>query len=190
MFEAAIKIFNGLLEILSGVFTGNFEKIKEGVCSIFGGIKDVFSGVFKGIINFAIDSINFFIRKINSVIGLVSKIPGIKALVGTFKIAEVPRLELGGLVSPGQLFVARESGPELVGSYGVYAAVMNNNQIVESVSRGVYNAVTNALKQNNQQGGSYTFTIHNELNGREISKQVFKYHNDYVKMQGRSPLII
>lgn len=52
----------------------------------------------------------------------------------------------GGFPSMGQMFIARESGPELVGTIGGRNAVVNNNQIVESVSAGVYKAVKSALK--------------------------------------------
>ena len=34
------------------------------------------------------------------------------------------------------MFIAREAGPELVGTMGSSTAVMNNEQIVESVARG------------------------------------------------------
>lgn len=59
----------------------------------------------------------------------------------------------GGLPSQGQMFIAREAGPELVGTLGGHTAVMNNNQIVASVSDGVYRAQAeqNALlRQQNQ----------------------------------------
>lgn len=59
----------------------------------------------------------------------------------------------GGLPSQGQMFIAREAGPELVGTLGGKTAVMNNDQIVASVSNGVYqaNAEQNALlRQQNQ----------------------------------------
>lgn len=36
----------------------------------------------------------------------------------------------------GELFVAREAGPELVGSIGNRTAVANNDQIVEAVPKG------------------------------------------------------
>ena len=52
----------------------------------------------------------------------------------------------GGFPSMGQMFIAREAGPELVGTIGGRNAVVNNNQIVESVSAGVYKAVKFALK--------------------------------------------
>ena len=47
------------------------------------------------------------------------------------------------------MFVAREKGPELVGSIGNKTAVMNNGQIVASVSAGVYDAVASAMSQIN-----------------------------------------
>ena len=43
------------------------------------------------------------------------------------------------------MFIAREAGPELVGTIGGSTAVVNNDQIVESVSAGVYHAVSSAL---------------------------------------------
>lgn len=51
----------------------------------------------------------------------------------------------GGLPPIGQMFIARERGPELVGKIGSHTAVMNNNQIVESVKAGVYEAVAMAM---------------------------------------------
>ena len=43
----------------------------------------------------------------------------------------------GGMPSTGEMFIAREAGPELVGTIGNRTAVVNNDQIVESVSAGV-----------------------------------------------------
>ena len=42
----------------------------------------------------------------------------------------------------GQLFIAREAGPELVGTLNGHTAVMNNNQIVASVAAGVADAIS------------------------------------------------
>ena len=50
----------------------------------------------------------------------------------------------GGIVDQGQMFIARENGAELVGNIGNRTAVMNNDQIVQAVSQGVYEAVTRA----------------------------------------------
>lgn len=47
------------------------------------------------------------------------------------------------------MFVANESGPELVGRIGTRTAVANTDQIVTAISRAVYEAMTEA--QSNQQ---------------------------------------
>lgn len=51
----------------------------------------------------------------------------------------------GGTPSSGQMFIARERGPELVGTLAGSTAVMNNDQIVASVSDGVSRAVAATL---------------------------------------------
>lgn len=46
----------------------------------------------------------------------------------------------GGFVESGQLFIAREAGPELIGSIGGNTAVANNDQIVAGIQSGVAQA--------------------------------------------------
>ena len=60
----------------------------------------------------------------------------------------------GGFPSEGQLFMAREAGPELVGTVGGRTAVANNDQIVEGIRQGVYDAVL-AANANNGGGGEF-----------------------------------
>jgi hypothetical protein len=61
----------------------------------------------------------------------------------------------GGSFSTGQMFIAREAGPELVGRIGRGTAVMNNDQIVSSVADGVYRAVVAAMDGNSNQVNVY-----------------------------------
>lgn len=51
----------------------------------------------------------------------------------------------GGFPDTGELFMARESGPEMVGTIGGRTAVANNNDIVAAVSEGVFQAVAQAM---------------------------------------------
>lgn len=46
----------------------------------------------------------------------------------------------GGMVDKGQLFIAREAGPEMVGTVGGQTAVANNDQIVSGIQYGVAQA--------------------------------------------------
>lgn len=56
---------------------------------------------------------------------------------------DINRYASGGILGTGsQLFWAREAGPELVGTLGSHTAVMNNDQIVASVSSGVARAMS------------------------------------------------
>ena len=64
--------------------------------------------------------------------------------------------KFGGFPTIGEMFLARESGPELVGRMGNRTTVANNDQIVAGIEAGVYRAVTSAMSGNN---GSNHFTI-------------------------------
>ncbi len=59
----------------------------------------------------------------------------------------------GGFPTTGQMFIAREAGPEMVGTIGNKSAVVNNEQIIAGISEGVAdaNSEQNALlrEQNN-----------------------------------------
>lgn len=54
----------------------------------------------------------------------------------------------GGFPETGQLFVAREAGPELVGNIGNKAAVANNDQIVAGIAQAAYQGVSQAMREN------------------------------------------
>lgn len=53
----------------------------------------------------------------------------------------------GGFPTTGELFVAREAGPELVGTMNGRNAVANNTQIIEGIKAGVYEAVASAMSE-------------------------------------------
>lgn len=95
----------------------------------------------------------------------------------------------GGFPETGELFVAREAGPELVGRINGKTAVANNDQIVSGISSGVYNAVRSAMQG---KGGNGNMNIHATfvMDGEVVGKQVIKYHNGVVKRTGTTPLMI
>ena len=70
-----------------------------------------------------------------------------------FKWPEIFFRAGGGMPDVGELFVAREAGPEMVGKIGRNTAVANNDQIEAGISSGVReaNAEQNELlRQQNQ----------------------------------------
>lgn len=79
----------------------------------------------------------------------------------------------GGFPDMGELFVAREAGPEMVGTIGHRTAVANNDQIVEAVSRGVYSAVVAAMSANTGEGKGQAVNVY--LDGKQIYSSVKRH---------------
>lgn len=98
----------------------------------------------------------------------------------------------GGLPGMGQMFVAREAGPELVGTIGGHTAVMNNNQIVASVSDGVFNALApvltslvNAINTMASTSSNGNGDVYVQIDGDNIARAVRRKNSDYRKRTGK-----
>lgn len=79
----------------------------------------------------------------------------------------------GGFPDMGELFIAREAGPEMVGKIGNKTTVANNDQIVEGISEGVYAAVLAAMRASETNGnGGQSVNVY--LDGRQITSSVEK----------------
>lgn len=100
--------------------------------------------------------------------------------------------EKGGFPDFGQLFIARESGPELVGNIGSKTAVANNEQIVSAVATGVTNAMISAMRQVSSSGGSsngeMTINVPVYLDNEVVAKGTVKYINGQIQRYGVSPI--
>ncbi|HCT93009.1 MAG TPA: hypothetical protein DF613_16745 [Lachnospiraceae bacterium] len=90
----------------------------------------------------------------------------------------------GGTPNTGQVFMAREAGPELVGTIGRHTSVMNNNQIVSSVSAGVYSAVLAAMQAS---GGERNIVITLAPDAKGIFRIVKTEAENYASAYGASP---
>lgn len=95
----------------------------------------------------------------------------------------IKKYAVGGLPNMGQMFVAREAGPELVGTLGGHTAVMNNDQIVSSVSDGVYRAVKAAM--GNGQPVNVTFKV--EADSKGIFKVTQEEARQFFNRTGTAP---
>lgn len=85
----------------------------------------------------------------------------------------------GGFPDMGQMFVAREAGPELVGNIGNKNAVVNNMQIIEGIKQGV----SEAMRGVHGSGDSH-ITIN--LDGKVVYDNVVQRNNEHVAMTGES----
>ena len=99
----------------------------------------------------------------------------------------VKKYASGGYPTTGQLFLANEAGPELVGSMGGRAAVANNDQIVAGVSEGVYNAVVAAMSQSNGNGGEVSVAVY--LDGKQINASIEKVKKEQGVKIGKGGIV-
>lgn len=90
----------------------------------------------------------------------------------------------GGFPPEGQMFIAREAGPELVGTIGNRNAVVNNQQIVSAVAQGVASAVSGVLGS----GGNQAVTVY--LDGEVVYNNVVQRNNNHVARTGNSELLV
>lgn len=89
----------------------------------------------------------------------------------------------GGFPDVGQMFIAREAGPELVGTMGGRTAVANNDQITS----GIYRAVLQALRDGGgfqERGGDLYITIQNE-DGSKTTKIIKDYKKQMIFSGGK-----
>ena len=134
---------NKILDIFSGVW--------QAVADFgMGVIKSVINGIFSSIET----SINFFIKALNKAIDLINKIPDVN--ISRVQELKITRLADGGFVDEGQMFIAREAGPEMVGTINGRTAVANNDQIVKGITDGVMIGVARAMQQS---GGTQKIVI-------------------------------
>ncbi len=160
------KEYSSLLSNINGDFSSMWNtvdtkssdlwtKTNEGAKTVIQGMEEEFKGFWaaipQGMKDMVLDIcnilnklLNWLVSPINIIIRGFNKIPFVN-LPELNPTITPPTFARGGFPTQGQMFIAREAGPELVGTIGGSTAVVNNDQIVESVSAGVYRAVSSAL---------------------------------------------
>lgn len=173
--ESVGKIAIGSALVFSGVgATVGLPMLADGYSSIgkevdWNTIPDKIKGVFNDIKAWWAVSIVPWISDAKASIASIFDFGSSTTLPATSNVVKpkfshtVGRFASGGFVTSGDLFMAREAGPEFVGSIGGRTAVANNDQIVEAVSDGVYRAIA-PLVSGMGKGDTRVY-----LDGREIT---------------------
>ena len=162
--EQAASGMKNAFESAKGSILAVWDGIKSGVQSA---ISDIISAVnrMSSSVSSAISSMNNSINRFTN--GANQKITQTQTKISEIK---VPKFASGGYPNAGELFLAREAGPELVGSIRGRSAVANNDQIIEGIRQGVYEAVSAA--QNGNQGGTVEVKLY--IDGRQVAASVEK----------------
>ncbi|HUM43105.1 MAG TPA: hypothetical protein PKI14_09170 [Fervidobacterium sp.] len=99
IFDGVKRIFNGIIDFITGIFTGNWKKAWEGLKDILKGVADTFVAIVKAPINGIISLVNGAISGLNKI-----KIPDWVPGVGGkgINIPKIPMLAQGGYVRANQ----------------------------------------------------------------------------------------
>lgn len=90
----------------------------------------------------------------------------------------------GGFVDTGQMFIAREAGPEMVGTINGKTAVANNEQITQGIKQAVVEGMSQVFAGanfNQQQNGNIVV----QIDGQEVFRTTQRYANQYTAMTGQ-----
>ena len=116
-----------------------FKKyVTDPIEKVFGGMKDAVKKIFDTLFGWIgdllekIGSIGSSASSASNSVTSSSSTSTSRGSVGTFAA--------GGFPTVGQLFIANEAGPELVGNIGGHTAVANSDQIVAGIANGVAQA--------------------------------------------------
>ena len=137
------SFFSGVWNRVVSVFKDAGAKIGNAISGTFKGAINRALSAAEEVLNKGVGAINNVIRWYNSsnITRLVRQVFGKGSYVSPVMFSRL--YASGGFPEMGELFIAREAGPELVGRMGSKTTVANNEQIIEGVANGVYNAIVN-----------------------------------------------
>lgn len=173
-----MRSIGGLIDFITGVFAGDWEKAWSGICDYFGGIWDSIWGIIRGVINLIIDGINKLWTGVFSVIqGIINGVGGLVEAIGEFlgtdwgwndinvDVPTIPKLAKGGYV--------RANTPQLA----VIGDNRNEGEIVapeSKIAEAVAAGISSVMSQLQTAGGG-DITVNVELDGELLGSAVTRY---------------
>ena len=175
-YNAWKKILSGLITFLTGVFTGDWKKAWNGVLDILKGIWNLVIGTIEGGINFIIDGINLLISALNKI---HFEIPDGVPLVGGKTIGinippvsrvQLPRLASGAVIPPNREFMA------VLGD-------QKSGTNIETPLATMVQAFKQAMNETGGAGGRQ-MTVILQLDRRELGRAIYQLNNEETQRVG------
>lgn len=183
-----IKSAKGLLDFITGIFTGDMEKAVKGFAEFVHGICIMIWGVIKGVLNVIIDALNTVWSALYGVIKAI--VDGIGDFVGL----------IGDMFGQSWYFSMPEEPPRIPrlangtvipANYGEFAAILGDNkrdpEIVSPIPA-MKQAFLEALAESGLIGGS-SGDIVIEIDGREVFRAVKKENDTQKRRHGGVSLL-
>lgn len=192
IWDSIKQVFDGVIDFIRGVFTGDWQRAWEGVKEIFRGTFSAFASIAKvpinsviALLNGAINGINMMIDALNSI---SFKIPDWVPLLGgksfglhLAHVGSIPYLAKGGILSRGSAVVG-EAGPELLtltGGRAVVQPLSGGGPSLKGVE-GLLGGISDKLGA----GQPVTIVVQSVLDGRVIGETAYDYTMQRARARG------
>ena len=192
IWDSIKQVFDGVIDFIRGVFTGDWQRAWEGVKEIFRGTFNAFASLAKvplnsviALLNGAINGINMMIDALNSI---SFKIPDWVPLLGgksfglhLARVGSIPYLAKGGILSQGSAVVG-EAGPELLtltSGRAVVQPLSGNGPSLKGVE-GLLGGISDKLGA----GQPVTIVVQSVLDGRVIGETAYDYTMQRARARG------
>lgn len=192
IWDSIKQVFDGIIDFIRGVFTGDWQRAWEGVKEIFLGTFNALASRAKvplngviALLNGAINGINMMIDALN---GLHFTIPDWVPLLGGKEfglnlkhVGSIPYLASGGILSSGSAVVG-EAGPELLtltGGKAVVQPLSGNGPSLKGVE-GLLGGISDKLGA----GQPVTIVVQSVLDGRVIGETAYDYTMQRARARG------
>lgn len=112
VYDGVKKVLKGLVDFISGVFTGDWKKAWDGVKEIFAGVWNGIVSLLEGAANLIVRGVNWLISQLNkisfSIPDWVPAVGGKSFGINIPQLSEVtlPRLATGAVIPPNREFMA------------------------------------------------------------------------------------
>lgn len=163
------KIVTGVLEFITGVFSGNWEKAWQGLSDIVKGIFDGLVAIIKHPINMIIDSVNSMIDGLNKItIDIPSWVPQFGGKKFGITIPMIPKLADGGIVSQPTIAQVGEAGKEMI-------VPLENTSFVDKLAGALGTAVMSAMQVSNMNNTNNDKQVVIKIDGNTIARAINPY---------------
>lgn len=169
VFDSVQRIFQGIIDFVAGVFTGDWERAWNGVVNIFGGIMDGLSAVVKSPLNAVISLINATINGLNRInVSIPDWVPGFGGKSFGIKIPKIPMLAKGGILDSPTLAMVGEAGKEAV------VPLENNTQGLDLLANKLLERMPQSGGSDNSMSGDLILMIDGSVIGKVALAQLRK----------------
>lgn len=170
------EVFDGIIDIIKGVFTWDLERAWEGIKEIFSGAIDAIWGVCAGFLN---SFLSLFYDVRDAITWLLNYIPGVNIDFGDRLLLDknpkkIPLMANGGILSAGSAIVG-EAGPELL-TVNAGRAVVQPLNVNTGRIEGLLGSISGQLGNvAGQTGTGSPVIVRMELDGHVIGQAALDY---------------